>query len=130
MTVVVTRRRLLATTALAWLAMPALAAADVEWCFDDPPVLVRLPSGAPINVNVRVRVPVGRRAQLQATVASGAVVPVQNCLAIQINILVPSAPDDPFPLQVTADVHKAQVQVVQSGMAGTPLVILLPLPPS
>lgn len=125
---VLTRRSLLATAALGWFVPPPFVSADVEWCFDDPPVHVRLPDGAPVNVNVRVGVPAGRRDQLKAAITSGEVVADQAGSAIQITSLVPEAPDGSFAVGVTASAGKEHVQAVQSGVAGTPIVLLLPLP--
>ena len=122
------RRQVLATAVLAWLGLPALASADVEWCFDDPPVLVRLPSGAPVNVNVSIRVPGGRRDQLRAATASGTVHTDESTPTIQVTVLVPNAPDGSFPVQVTASAGKEQVQVTQDGVAGSPLLLALPFP--
>ena len=122
-----TRRQVVAAALLAWLGVPALASADVEWCFDHPPVLVRLPSGAPMNVNVNIRVPAGRREQLKAASVSGAVIGNADGEAIQITALVPSA-DASFPVQITVGSAKESVSVTQSGVAGQPLVFLLPLP--
>lgn len=122
-----TRRQVVATTLLAWLGLPTLASADVEWCFDDPPVLVRLPTGMPVNVNVNLRVPAGRREELKAASVSGVVVNNAGKEAIQITALVPSARDS-FPVQITVRSAKEAVSLTQGGVAGTPVVFLLPVP--
>jgi hypothetical protein len=122
-----TRRQIVATALLAWLGLPALASADVEWCYDDPPVLVRLPSGAPVNVNVLIRVPAGRREQLKAASVSGMVVDDAGDEAIQVTALVPAA-DASFPVQITVGSGKESVNLTQIGVAGLPLVFLLPIP--
>ena len=122
-----TRRKVVATALLAWLGLPTLASADVEWCFDDPPVLVRLPSGAPVNVNVDVRVPAGRREQLKAVSVSGMVVGDEGRQAIQVTALVPLAADGSFPVQITVGSARESVSITQSGVAGTPFVFRLPI---
>ncbi|HEV7216878.1 MAG TPA: hypothetical protein VGP33_17360 [Chloroflexota bacterium] len=122
-----TRRQVLATALLAWLGLPTLASADVEWCYDDPPVLVRLPSGAPVNLNVRIRVPTGRREQLKAASVVGMVVDNAGEEAIQVTALVPPA-DAEFPVQITVGSRKESVNATQTGVAGMPVVFLLPIP--
>ena len=124
----VTRRRVVATALLAWLGLPALASADVEWCFDDPPVQIRLPSGAPVTVNISIRVPAGRRDQLKAASVSAAVLRDADGDAIQVTALVPSAADGSFPVQMTAHSGRESFGSTQNGVAGTPLVFMLPLP--
>lgn len=113
---------------LAWLGVPALASADVEWCFDDPPVQIRLPSGAPVTVNISIRVPAGRRDQLKAASVSAAVLRDADGDAIQVTALVPSAADGSFPVQMTAHSGRESFGSTQNGIAGTPLVFMLPLP--
>lgn len=117
-----TRRQLMVAGGLAALVWPATAFADVEWCFDDPPVLVRLPSGAPVNVNLDIRVPAGYRDQLKAALTSWSTAPAgQGGTDIQISVVVPSADGDQFPVRVTASVAKDAVVVTTEGTAGTPL---------
>lgn len=120
-----TRRALIAAGLLAGLSFPLTAYADVEWCFDDPPVLVRLPSGAPVNVNLWVAVPADNRPQLQATVVSGTA--DASGTTIQISVLVPSGATGPFPVQIRAAIAKDAAQTVQSGVSGTPVVMTLAL---
>jgi hypothetical protein len=118
-----TRRHLIVAGGLTALTWPATAFADVEWCFDDPPVLVRLPSGAPVNVNLDIRVPAGYRDQLRAAVTTWTATPGAGQVGtdIQLSVLVPSAAGERFPIRIVAGIVKDAVQVVTLGNAGTPV---------
>jgi hypothetical protein len=110
---------------LGWLAWPLAARADVEWCYDDPPVLVRLPSGAPVNVNVQVGVPAAYRADLQATQAWAEYAGSTDNPGIVVYVFVPADPGDAFPVQVTATAGKVQTAVAGSGRAGHIITLTL-----
>ena len=123
------RRHILGAALFGWFGFPLLASADAEWCFGDPPVLVRLPSGKPINLAVLVTMPQSQVSQVNEIETSATVAPAgAGSSLVTVQIVVPSGGAGPFAVQASANATRYQVSASAAGNADQPIVLNLLVP--
>ncbi len=87
------RRVLLSIICAVGLATTTVSSAfgQVDWCSNDPPVQLVLPSGQPLVVNVWVMVRPAQRAALRSATVSGVVTNVQgNVATANLYVFIPN----------------------------------------
>ncbi|MCX6023439.1 MAG: hypothetical protein NTZ05_17255 [Chloroflexi bacterium] len=118
------------------LPLAGSAYADVEYCGDEPPVLVRTPAGNPVLVNNYLRVPFANRGALRLATVTGSAErgdrPGQS--RIRLAIHVPGRgkhiSEEDFEVAVKSVVQKYDVTKSEIGRSGSDIVVTLTVPVS
>lgn len=127
MTPQLSRRTLITLAGLSCFAFPTAASAELEWCWDDPPVHAQLPTGKALTVNLMLKIPSRYRRQLRKAVVSADMLGDSASPVLAVHALVPSNSPVSFPVYVTASARRFAAASTNVGQSGETVSLYLPL---